>query len=803
MEQNVDVFISHHTSSCLPVTQAICNSLESSGIRCWYAPRDTDGAYAGSIVSAINRCSVFVLVLNHQSSVSQDVLNEINLAVERIRKGEPLAILPFQISADLIGNDAKYYIGRIHWIDAVTPPLEERIRELNLRVTAELQKRRQFTPSGGPVTGTPTRQPVQLKSSPLLPNGNFIGRTQELAQLRDGMQQFNKMFIQGMGGIGKSELAKAYAIANRALYHTVIFATYRNSLCDLLINDPGFRKENLPRACDHNGLLESDDAYFSRKLRWLREHTDEKTLIIIDNFDTEADEHLEAFLSGPYSVIFTTRNDYGELGLPILLLGEFATEEEQLALFSHYYRRPVTPQQRQSFCRILETVNGHTLAIELIAKFMLHRRIQPDQMLAMLRNQGIGAMAVGTLSHGFARAQSGYANIQQLFNLYGLTETERYVLQNMTLVPLTGLDFVTFADLCELEDFGVLDEMIRKSWVRHNISEDTVSLHPLIRDVVRRECPPSLAGCEAWVRNLTAKLKQLWGLPLEDKLLFGGLGITMYEQLPEFGPEHAETYMFIGTGLTLLEQFERSGEVIEKCLGCYQQAYGPHSPETAEAYYRLANNELHRNNYIPAAELLNKAISILEIAAPNSERLAFMIKFLCWTRLGWFDDHLETEQLLHRSHAILAAQDPVNPSQMASQYAAYAHVYYLLGQYEKALDYAEESYRIFNGLHGEIHGDTLAPMGIQARILSKLDQAEESVRLCRRVIDIQIRLNGEDHQKVLNRYEALAEIYTNIGDLPQAREMLKQILVVLDRKRDSTSPFFRRIKGTLDGLNQP
>ncbi len=798
MTHNVDVFISHHTSSCLPITQAICNSLESSGIRCWYAPRDTEGAYAASIVSAINRCKIFVLVLNHQSSVSQDVLNEINLAVERIRQGEQLAILPFQISADVIGNDAKYYIGRIHWIDAVTPPMEERIQELKLRVMAQLHKHGQYIPSALSGSGIPAPpQQSGLKSSPLLPNRNFICRSRELAQLREALTHFNKIFIQGMGGIGKSELAKAYTIQNRDLYHTVIFASYRNSLLDLLINDPRFQLDALPRASDHDGLLESDDAYFDRKLRWLQENTDEKTLFIIDNFDTAEDAHLEVFLQGPYSVIFTTRNDYTEFGLPVLPLAEFETEAEQLALFSHYYRRPVSPQQRQAVFQIIEAVNSHTLAIELIAKFMHHRRVQPDQMYSLLREQGIGAMAVGTVSHGFAKAQSGYANIQQLFNLYELTETERYILQNMALVPLTGLDFVSFADLCGLDDFAVLDELIRKSWVRHNISEDTVALHPLIRDVVRQECCPSLTGCAAWVRNLTNKLKQLWGLPLEDKLLFGNLGRSLYEQLPEFGPEHADTYIAIGTGLTMLEQYDLSDQILEKCLSCYQQAYGAHSAEAAEAYYRLANNELHRNNYLLAADLLRQSIDILEVAAPNSERLAYMIKFLCWTRLGWFDDHAETERLLHRSNAILAAQDPVNLSQMASQHAAYAHVYYLLGQHGKALAYAEKSYQVFNSLHGEVHGDTLAPMGIKARILSKLGRGEEAVALCNRVIELQIQLNGEEHQKVLNRYEALAEIYANIGAIQQATEMLNQILVILDRKKDFTSPFYRRIITTL------
>ena len=138
--QEIDVFISHHTSSCLPITQAVCNALENSGIRCWYAPRDTQGAYAGSIVSAINESKIFILVLNRESSFSQDVLNEINLAVERIRNGENLAILPFQISADSISDDAKYYIGRMHWIDAITPPMDARIQELKSRVMVLLQK---------------------------------------------------------------------------------------------------------------------------------------------------------------------------------------------------------------------------------------------------------------------------------------------------------------------------------------------------------------------------------------------------------------------------------------------------------------------------------------------------------------------------------------------------------------------------------------------------------------------------------------------------------------------------------------
>ena len=130
----IDVFISYHTSTSSHITKAICNCLEATGIRCWYAPRDTVGSYANSITNAISECKVFVVVLNREASFSEDVLNEMNLAFERVRKGENIVILPFHTSTDEISNDAKYYLGRIHWIDAINPPIEERIKELSLKI---------------------------------------------------------------------------------------------------------------------------------------------------------------------------------------------------------------------------------------------------------------------------------------------------------------------------------------------------------------------------------------------------------------------------------------------------------------------------------------------------------------------------------------------------------------------------------------------------------------------------------------------------------------------------------------------
>ena len=131
---DIDVFISYHTKSSKHITEAICNALESRKIKCWYAPRDTENEYASNIGEVIANCKIFLLVLNKESSHSFDCLNEINLACERIRNNEPISIIPFQVDNQDISMDAKYYLGRFHWIDALTPPLEKRILELADRI---------------------------------------------------------------------------------------------------------------------------------------------------------------------------------------------------------------------------------------------------------------------------------------------------------------------------------------------------------------------------------------------------------------------------------------------------------------------------------------------------------------------------------------------------------------------------------------------------------------------------------------------------------------------------------------------
>lgn len=123
-----DVFISYQHES-RNIADAICSMLESEGIRCWYAPRDTGtGDYASNIVEAINKCKIFILVLSADASKSDHVLNEVEMAYNRKRDG--LVILPFRVSDEMLSDAMEYYIKRLHWIDAVSDSLDSALGTL-------------------------------------------------------------------------------------------------------------------------------------------------------------------------------------------------------------------------------------------------------------------------------------------------------------------------------------------------------------------------------------------------------------------------------------------------------------------------------------------------------------------------------------------------------------------------------------------------------------------------------------------------------------------------------------------------
>ena len=121
-----DVFVSY-SSDDKPTADAVCATLESKGIRCWIAPRDILPGldWGGAIVDAINASRVLVLVYSAKANASPQVKREVERAVSI-----GLSVIPLRIEDVPMSKTLEFFISMPHWLDALTPPLQEHLDRL-------------------------------------------------------------------------------------------------------------------------------------------------------------------------------------------------------------------------------------------------------------------------------------------------------------------------------------------------------------------------------------------------------------------------------------------------------------------------------------------------------------------------------------------------------------------------------------------------------------------------------------------------------------------------------------------------
>lgn len=501
---DIDVFVSHHTNSSLHIVEGIVNKLESMGIRCWYAPRDTEGDYATSIATAINHCKVFLLVLNRSASESFHVLNELDMVCNRLIRSADVKILPFHVADDEIADAARYYIGRMHWIDAMTPPMYQRVEELVDHICKLLNRQ---MPNQ---TDTPKETAYKLVSKLPQARDVFFGRQDLLEQIHhvfsDGVRA---LYLEGIGGIGKSELAKQYAIRYHSDYDTVVFFTYEGSLRHAISDSGSITVEGLTKKKD-----EDEAAFFSKKLEILRRLGTERTLFILDNFDVDDDPDLAAFLSGNYRVILTTRNAHP--GACTVRVEAMRDMNVLMGIFQRNYGMDVEESEKPDLEEIFRMVDCHTYTIELIAKQMEASFLSAGEMRELLKKGRMEENLTETVA-GRRDRNTAFGHICSVFNTSGLDEDEKWIMRCLSLTGIEGIKAPLLRTWAGLRNFEAVNRLIRKSWVRKDPGQ-YLSLHPMVREVVHARLKPTEDNMITYLTEMRGFCCRAWFRPYPQNL---------------------------------------------------------------------------------------------------------------------------------------------------------------------------------------------------------------------------------------------------------------------------------------------
>jgi len=156
-----DVFISY-ASGDKAVADAACATLEAHGVRCWIAPRDVMPGihYGEAIIDAIHECRIMVLVFSSKANLSGHIPKEIERAVS-----QGITIMPMRIEDVVPAKSLDYFIGSVHWLDAITPPLEVHLQRLAANVQTLLSRDAHAV---SPATRSPIAHPAADTPAPIV-----------------------------------------------------------------------------------------------------------------------------------------------------------------------------------------------------------------------------------------------------------------------------------------------------------------------------------------------------------------------------------------------------------------------------------------------------------------------------------------------------------------------------------------------------------------------------------------------------------------------------------------------------------
>lgn len=169
-----DIFISY-SSMDKDAADAICHHLEENNIRCWVAHRNIKPGeeWTVSIMSAIRKARIFVLVYSKNSNMSKQVMNEVSNAFSA-----NCVLIPFRLDMSPMSDTLSYYLHGVHWLDATKGAMRQSLDDLYRTVRAVLDARqRGYTPTPKPVDPPKPRKklPVWLWSlMGIVTNGLFI-----------------------------------------------------------------------------------------------------------------------------------------------------------------------------------------------------------------------------------------------------------------------------------------------------------------------------------------------------------------------------------------------------------------------------------------------------------------------------------------------------------------------------------------------------------------------------------------------------------------------------------------------------
>lgn len=323
----------------------------------------------------------------------------------------------------------------------------------------------------------------------------FVGREDELKEIRAKLEQSSVVYLTGLGGMGKTELAIKFGRKYRD--GEVYFVRFQESF---------ERTVSMNVAQGIEGLLEQGpEVAYAQAMKRLGK-CGKNDILIIDNADEPSgnfadlkDKTWNKLRNLDMKLLITTRCDVAKA----VKVGAMKTE-----LLRQLFQNQESPLKEKQMDDLIDAVRGHTMMVDMMAKTLRrNRRLTAEHLLQTIKDGTLPAerlRAIAIEKNGDTEQEQIYVHLKNLFSMANLSEKDKAVLIYLVLLPDSGLDMEVLEKAIPEDDLDVLDNLTDAGWVNYEPKTKRVSMHPVVRLVCREELKPDDNSCSAF-------LKALWG----------------------------------------------------------------------------------------------------------------------------------------------------------------------------------------------------------------------------------------------------------------------------------------------------
>ena len=501
----------------------------------------------------------------------------------------------------------------------------------------------------------------------------FQGRKEEAERLHRLLTEKHHVFLRGIPGIGKSELAKYYAQNYRKLYTNVLY-----------INSTGDLKRDIAGLGFADDILDADmENRYLRHNQFLRTLL-EDSLLIFDNFNVSPEDAplLSQVLSYRCRILFTTRCTYADYDTMVLME---LPEKDLIPLVNWFYR--VHAGNFSVIQSLVRTVYSHTLSVEMAARLLFCGLRTPEQLVQALLEDGPGMEDPNVISikkDGKTRKATYYTHIHKIFGIYQLEGQRRSLMSSMTLMPDKGISIQGFAELNDIQDANDLSALANYGLV---VVDDRrfLTLHPMIREVALMDLKPNLKSCPTFSYTIHS-------LFLIHGLEFQGFGDIMeiLRNILRRGKLDKDSLLFLEDAWCFAEKYQAE-TVMEDVVKAMQTILADPKVGKPDDRALLLNYEAYGEKDLTKA--ISKARQALELLGKVTRKNGDLASNL-HCNLGYFYNlhhqyalaktELEAAIGLHEKYQYDAYHDLVN------QYRTYSAILGNLGEYDRSYEIQQQ-----------------------------------------------------------------------------------------------------------------